>query len=150
MIAACMHDSFIEKVWLDNIHFVCMLDNPREQSLDVQTDAISVGWKVLQLIWLISPGGSAFNLNVSVWFEWFGLGHLKKNVVVLCVGSVKFLEGQSTSEFRFNPKYKHLIQLIMSFRLIWKQHGLCVGAGLKKKKKSLRLSRIWVWHPCSM
>ncbi len=44
---------------------------------------------------------------------------------------------------------KHLIQLIKSFRLNWKLHGLCVGAGLHLNSAGLRPSRNWVWHPCS-
>ncbi len=44
----------------------------------------------------------------------------------------QFLEVQSPAEFRCNPKLTHLIQLIKSFRLIRKLHGLCVGAGLEQ------------------
>ncbi len=49
----------------------------------------------------------------------------------------EFLEGQSPAEFRRNPNLTHLIQIIKSFRLIWKLDGLCVGAGWEQNSAAL-------------
>ncbi len=53
------------------------------------------------------------------------------------------LEVQSAAEFSSNSDQTRLPR---SFRLIWKRHGLCVGARLEQNSAGLWPSRNWVWH----
>ncbi len=58
-----------------------------------------------------------------------------------CHTRVKITRGVSNSKTKQSlaPNLiKHLFQLIRSFRLIWKLHGLCVGAGLELNSAGLR------------
>ncbi len=42
------------EIWLDNIQFMCMLDIPKQQSLDIQTSVILYQWAEKYCHWLDS------------------------------------------------------------------------------------------------